>query len=445
MKLIYPSRRVWNAHFSYRVENGDKPAYLSTMLTCEAAGALPQFGDPGKNVDRIRQQELAEMQGIRRETLTKRMSRIASPDKNWTQEKRDKQSENMKAIAANHPHWAKGLGKHKHPRDHVAHVHRCILTRNPGFASPNTYALAMPDEARPGLKAETDPTQHAAILAAHFGSDVYDPTARVNGWRDAWGWNFVAELPDAPDCSCRKQRQFDFQNVCPKCEGRGFTVGGSMPDFGRVILHFLNTRGIDEEIRRCDGCKYSYSQKQAKNWPNCPRCQTAGRISSHRGILENWTQKKIAKALGLHVSTVRRYFRTFTRLGLVRTVPGKLWRKCCGKLYDDSQCPKCHNKAGAIDHRDPWKILWLPSRTFDRDLVKAETHRMQALVRLHRRWLEVRQQEALTAAVDLSVQVLGEWEGHEHQLMSFYHEMRRRLNTPEHSRFVNVLFPLNTS
>lgn len=491
VKESLPSRRIWRGHWAYRDNNGflPKPAYLATMFTLEASGALVQIGDPAANVDRITQQMLAARQGLTRATLTKRISLIAAPDPNWPEEKRRLHSEKIKAIAANHPHWKPAdspeklryYGKEIPPGDggsagpematgqeqapaktqpRHAHSGPCIITRNAGFAAPNSYALAMPDTARPELKAHSDRTHDAAVLAAHFGEDVYDREAKVNGWRDAWGWNFDEHVPDAPDCSCRRQKSFEFQQTCPKCEGRGFTIGGSMTDFPRVILHWLNDHGIDEEIRRCAGCQKSFSHKQAKHYPKCPQCGVEAPVFKQRGILEGYTQKKIAEANGMHPSTVRRCFNVFRRLGLVRTVYGTVWRKCCCKdprcklctrkrkgrsLYEGDACPHCKNKAGAIDHRDPWKILWLPCRTFDRDLAKAEKQRLEASLRWHRRWIEAAQQESLKAAVELSIKVLGEWTGHEHQIAAFYHEMRRRLNTSEHARFINVLFPLNTS
>jgi hypothetical protein len=504
VKEHLPSRRIWRGHWAYRDNNGflPKPAYLATMFTLEASGALPQIGDPAASADRITQEVLAAMMGLRRETLTKRLSRIAAPehcpkcgmskiaiagvdklrcvecghefDRLWNQEKRDLQSRNMKAIAAKHPHWNKGTppedgggagpematGQEQAPANTQQRPVRCIITRNAAFAAPNCYALAMPETARPELKAHADRTHDAAILAAHFGEDVYDREAEVNGWRDAWGWNFDKDTPDAPDCVCRRQKSFEFQQTCPTCKGRGFTIGGSMSDSGRVILHWLNDHGIDEEIRRCAGCQKSFSHKQAKHYPKCPQCGVEAPISKQRGILEGYTQKEIAEANGMHPSTVRRQFTVFRRLGLVRTVYGTVWRKCCCKdprcklcprkrkgrsLYQGDACPHCKTKAGAIDHRDPWKILWLPCRTFDRDLAKAEKQRLEASLRWHRRWIEHAQQESLKAAVELSIKVLGEWSGHEHQISAFYHEMRRRLNTSEHARFINVLFPLNTS
>lgn len=507
---LVPSRKIWRAIWAYRKENGDKPQFLSTALTMYASGAIAQFGDPGGNSDRITQKDQSAMQGITRSTLTKRISRWSAPERcpkcnrakielagpdllrcaeckaefppRWTQAKRRQASQRMSDIAANHPHWNRGGDKNEavpvqsgavpvrelpaeeiggqgvldnrtSPHlaanatgDELKSFKRCIITRNKAFGAPNSYALAMPDKERPGLKSNADPCAHAKILAAHFGDDMFDPAAEVNGFRKDWGWVSSAKIPNAPDCVCRKQKSFEFQEQCSKCQGRGYVIDGTMTDNARTILRWMNDRGIDQEIRRCEGCKRNYSQDSAPAWPKCPGCGDPGHVIKARGILQGWTQRRIAEVNGMHVSTVCSIFRVFRRHGLVRTVMGAIkLRKCCGKLYEDPQCPKCGNKCGQIKSRYPWKIIWLPSRTFDKELVAAEKQRLDALIRWHRRFLDPVQLTQLQAAVAAAFNVLAEWAGKEHQLLSFYHEMRRRLNTLEYSRYLNVLFPVNTS
>jgi hypothetical protein len=392
------------------------------MWAMEHAGCLAQLGDPNKNVDRVGQLQIAGMLGITRETVTKRIAKYSAPDPNWPDPRREAHSRRMRAIAADHPHWNRAR-RRQEARRAIAHQRRirrnvaCILQHNAGFGQANSYALAMPDQARPAIAPGQDPTLHAGILAAHFGENVFDRGAQVNGYRKSYGWIWHPKLPDARPCACRVgQRKFNFQKVCPKCEGKGFVIGGSMPDYGRILLHWYLDRGIDQEMR--DGDK----------------------ITKHRGILEGWTQEAIGRELGMNVSTIRRYERTFKLLNLVRTVAGKVTRHCsrCDVNYS-GQCGKCGSQAGPVVHRDPHKILWLPSRTLDRDLVKAERDRLEATLALRARWLDRQQLETLKSAVELSLKVLAEWEGHEHRLESFWSEMRRRLAaTPW---LLNVLYP----
>ncbi|HLW53257.1 MAG TPA: hypothetical protein VKW06_10480 [Candidatus Angelobacter sp.] len=309
----------------------------------------------------------------------------------------------------------------RHVRKHVA----CILTHHPGFGQANFYSLAMPESARPEIQPGRN---HAAILAAHFGEKLFDSSSGLSGFRKSYGWIWHPNLPDARPCECRLgQRKLKFLRTCPTCGGTGRIItspalgnGPGMPDYGRVLLHWLLDRGIDEEIRGA-----------------------SGQITKHRGILEGWTQEAIGEMVGMNVSTIRRYFKAFRLLNIVRTIPGKVTKRCakCDKTYT-GKCAGCGNTGGSVVDRDPHKILWLPSRTLDRDLVRAEKARIEALVAIHRHWLDRRQQEQLENAAALSLSVLEEWSGKEHKLTSFWSEMRRRLAAT--AWLLNVLFPLKT-
>jgi hypothetical protein len=427
----------------------------------EANGAIAAIGDApaSASVHRVSHQQLSLSLGMQsRSTFTKRCMKFSAPDRcprcglqsvrilwnsiatrtpgglqcesprcrhrfapRWTEERRLKHGELIKEIGRKHPHWSRPRKRHaalrtvKHRRKYLG----SIFVRNGGFGAANSYAL--PEAARPAILKggrPDDPTYDAAALARQFGDDLFDRHAHtwlkyasLNGFRKSYGWIWHPNLPDARRCSCRLgQRKLEFVGICPKCNGAGFIItsralgGKSMPANGRIILHWLLDRGIDEEVR----------DKENK-------------ITKHRGILEHYTQADIGRALGLDVSTVRRYFRAFRWLNLVRTVPGKVtW-----------------NTDGSVADREAHKILWLPSRTMDEDVARAEKDRLDALVKWNRRFLEQRQLEALESAVALATQVLGEWEGQEHRLESFWNEMRRRLAArDDHARLVNVLFPL---
>jgi len=335
-------------------------------------------------------------------------------------------------------------------RQHVA----AILARNPGWRVANSYALACDDGLRPAISAGAN---QVGFLAHTFGADLFSRKKQdwledwqsLEGFRRSRGWHFDPNLPNAPDCVCRRgQMKLGFQEICPKCEGRGFLIEGSMPDYARQVLHWMDDRGMDVELRRCARHKKLFEANQC-----CTECGSRGDLHKKRGELNGagsvkYSMEKIAAANGLDVSTLYRYFTVYKRLGLIRTAPGTKYRKCenarCSKLdlYVD-KCPGCGGANGAIKKSDPQLIIDLTSRTLDRDMARAERARMDRLVKWHRKWLDQKHQAELESAVAMVKKVLGEWEGKEHLLQSFYSEMRRRLAASNsRANLVNVLFPL---
>jgi DNA-binding CsgD family transcriptional regulator len=560
----------------------DKQYIIGWSWGLEQSGAVPQIGDPATWAERVSHEEIALIMGCTRETVTKSLGMLYyfgqgcrrcsgangehdvkcrckchTTHPEWREEslcachgipRRDCQSEKLKAIAANHPHWQthhgdtearsekaerekskeapladqiqanrqdgeatlgntedhakldSGLahlpddegvrletlgGSNPTPsnsppgegaavveasgrranrkdgerrgREHVAP----IFARNAGFACANTYALACDTGKRPGIGAGSN---QVGFLAHTFGADLFSRQAQ-NGWleprqslegfrksRPQW---FDPKLPDAWDCDCvLGQKKFNFQEVCPKCEGRGFIIGkpteengykGSMPWRGRMILHFLDDRGLDVELRRCNKCDRVFEGNQM-----CAGCGARGEVHKKRGELNSgsakYTEYQIGLALGLHESTVSSYFKRFRRIGILRTVKGTAWRKCqrCTNLplYTD-KCPGCGSTSDPIKRRDPQLIIDLTSRTLDKQLAATERTRLENLVKWHRKWLDQKHQAELEAAVEMAKKVLGEWEGREHLLVSFHREMRRRFAASKlRANLVNVLFPL---
>ena len=125
---------------------------------------------------------------------------------------------------------------------------------------------------------------------------------------------------------------------------------------------------------------------------------------------------------------------------------GRAWRKCLKcKVEYSGRCKGCGAIGGKVVRREPHKIIYLPTRTMDKELCQSERNRLDAVVRKAERMkLQQHQMQCLVAAVELSKQVLGdEFEGFEHYLESFWKEMHRRLaGHDDHARLVNVLFPL---
>jgi hypothetical protein len=169
-------------------------------------------------------------------------------------------------------------------------------------------------------------------------------------------------------------------------------------------------------------------------------------VYKEAGILTGWTQKAIGNLIGCSVSTVRKAEHAYSALMIIRTVAGRVWRKCskCKQEYSGSSCKGCGSKGGKVERREPHKIIYLPTRTMDKELCQSERNRLDAVVKRAERYkLEQRQLESMKLAVELAKQVLNGWEGQEHYLESFWKEMHRRLvGHADHARLVNVLFPL---
>lgn len=528
-----PSRKLSRAWLSAT----DKDI-IGWAWAMEQSKALAQIGDSGAWAERVSHDEIAAIMGCRRETVTKALGRFYNYSEpcprcdgpqhslkclckchtthpEWREDavctcagrdgcpggkpRRLCQSEKLKAIAANHPHWQarkfdasssqerSPLFQPMHPSAELqpaetvkgrqvpdavnengrgASIHRKhvrgLFARGPGFRCANKYALACGDATRPGIGAGSN---QVGWLAHTFGADLFsrqeqagwlEPRHSLEGYRQSRGQWFSPYLPDAWDCECvLGQKKFDFQHVCPKCEGRGFIKGnptpengfaGSMPWRKRMVLHFLDDRGWDVELRQCKKCSTTFEGL-------CPKCSQRGDVLKKRGELNGrgsagYTEKKIGMAMGLHESTINSYFKTYKRIGVMRTSPGDVYRKCqatkCAHLplYVD-KCPGCGSTGDPIKKRDPQLIIDLTSRTLDRELARGERARLDALVKWHRHWLDKKHQADLEQAVELAKKVLGEWECKEHLLASFWNEMRRRLAQSNlRANLVNVLFPL---
>jgi hypothetical protein len=457
-----------------------KKKYKAVRWIMQHAGALAQKGETV--VNRKLQDDMAASGGMARSTFTKMWMMFRSPGAcpkcggtevkmlddfsivcgtcgplpaEWDEQRRVEQSEMMKRIIKSHPRWNRRKRRNEMLRQ-VSAVRRIrkhvapLITRNAGWSEANSYADAMPPELRPKIERQEDPSFEARVMAQQFGADLFDPEAHkklgvpTNGFDMSVGWNWDPKLPFLKKCVCRlrkSQRRFIFQKVCPKCEGRGFIdTGKPMPYIFRMYYQQMENLGLRKKISRCAPCNEIWDGSRQC----CPKCGDAGRVHKEAGILTGWTQKKIAALVGCSVATARKAEHAYAAFMIIRTVHGRAWRKCVTcKVEYSGQC-KCGARGGKVVRREPHKVLYLPTRTMDKELCQSERNRLDGTVRKAERYkLQEQQMQHLVAAVALAKQVLSEWEGQEHYLESFWKEMHRRMaGHDDHARLVNVLFPL---
>jgi hypothetical protein len=457
-----------------------KKKYKAVRWIMQHAGALAQKGETV--VNRKLQDDMATSGGMARSTFTKMWMMFRSPGAcpkcggtevkmledfsiicgkcgplpaEWDEQRRLEQSEMMKRIIKSHPRWNRRKRRNEMHRQ-VSAVRRIrkhvapLITRNAGWSEANSYADAMPPELRPKIERQEDPAFEARVMAQQFGADLFDPEAHkklgvpTNGFDMSVGWNWDPKLPFLKKCVCRlkkSQRRFIFQKVCPKCEGRGFIdTGKPMPYIFRMYYQQMENLGLRKKISRCAPCNEIWDGSRQC----CPKCGDAGRVHKEAGILTGWTQKKIAALVGCSVATARKAEHAYAALMIIRTVHGRAWRKCVTCKVEYSGRCKCGAKGGKVVRREPHKVLYLPTRTMDKELCQSERNRLDGTVRKAERFkLQEQQMQHLVAAVALAKQVLNEWEGQEHYLESFWKEMHRRMaGHDDHARLVNVLFPL---
>jgi transcriptional regulator with XRE-family HTH domain len=376
-----------------RPSTGIKKEYLSMMWAMEICGALPEFGAKAKHTRRSTQSALAEMQGVRRETVNRRIARMSAPS-HWSEEDRGNHSRKMLEIAKD-----KGLKLRGRERRAIKRV-GVFLHRSRGFAEACEYTH-LPADLRPthttGKGSMGKPTAQAELLAGLYGKESFDPEACWNGFKEIDGLLWHPNLPDVQECECQAgQLPLDAGKPCPKCEGTGEVFKGSLPDFARVLATLLICLRIKDAI---------------------PGVKAANELVI--------TQKQLADLMGCDVNTVAKYEHTLESLMIIRTVYGEVHR----------------NDKGQVTERDPHKIIWVLDKLMDQETAEREANRFARACR------SAQEAGGDGLAVDRAAHVFGEllraWQGKEHCLQAFYNEMRRRLISAGISRELQgSLFPL---
>lgn len=248
----------------------------------------------------------------------------------------------------------------------------------------------------------------AQMYARHYGVDMFDATAHVNGDQAVLGCGFHPRLPDANDCLCALgQLKLAFQEVCPHCKGRGYMIG----------LKWNKDESKWEESFLPWGPRFLLAWLQLK----AIRKKPLQRI-----------QAEMAEEMGIDPNTFYAWRRKLEWLGFIRVVPGEIYRSCtsCGQQYiqsrdhgrrqDGARC-RCGG-SGPVDWTKPDKLIWHPDEVFDPEMAARERERFNALGLAVSR----RDEQSAIKALEVHRRVLASWTGNQHSLQAFWNECAKQ-------------------
>ena len=395
------TRLLDRAPLGLRPETGFKKELLAVWWVMQMAKATEETGDSDHHVRRVSQERMAQMLGMDRSTFNRHLQRFSEADGRWSPERREKHSRTMKDIAR-----SQGKSVLDAAMRSVKRV-ATFFNKNGGFGMALLYTHRLPKELKPTREKRDCRTRDAEALASHWGEDLFDPTAHVNGFKAVDGWLYHPNLRATRRCECHfGQMKFNFQSTCSKCGGKGFhLLDDPMPAAGRVFLTGLLMMGIEKN-----------------------------------GSLQ-MTQERIGERLGMDANTVAKYEDMCEDLGIIQCIPGEVFRECTlsGKRFTD-KCACCGRTDGPVVDRKPHKIVWLPGRVLDADVAQLERERFNAHAARLRKLEEIQQ---ATQAQQMHHELLTQWKGSQHSLESFQSELRRRLAAAHISQgVINALLPV---
>jgi hypothetical protein len=134
-------RAIPRALFAYGGPN--KSRFLLTTIAATMAGALPEYGQKRTWRADVTQAEMAARCGLTRETFTRALSEVATPDDSWTVERR------LQARArARQQHQGRGNRLHDRERPSRCHI-ATLIGRKRRFMRPNLYNFVLPERHDP--------------------------------------------------------------------------------------------------------------------------------------------------------------------------------------------------------------------------------------------------------------------------------------------------------
>jgi hypothetical protein len=251
----------------------------------------------------------------------------------------------------------------------------------PGIGCVNRYSRRTAEQEPEQTKENALKSNDPAELARRYGEDLFD--ARMNGASGAGRvalWTFDENMPRPLRCVCRKgQMKFNFSSNCMKCGGKGYTLDPErkMGANARVLLIVLQLKGI---------VSFGYLDMT---------CAAIGELA------------------GMHEDTVAECLDAWEDLKVLQIIPRKV-------TYD---------RAGAVVHREPQRIIWLPGLLLDDNIVRSETERFAVALA---RTLELAKLNGwsngeihLARIAALHTELLRRWFMSRHSLGAFWNAMRK--------------------
>ena len=252
--------------------------------------------------------------------------------------------------------------------------------QRPGIGVVNRYSERKQPEMEHDKKKvllQYDP----AKLAGRYGAEYFDVEMEgVSGCGPVALWTFDENLPKPIRCGCRKgQMRFNFSSRCMKCGGKGYTLDQErkMGPSARTVLAVLQLQGI-----------VSFGFRD---------------ITCH----------DLGKLAGLHEDTVAECLDELEDLKILQIVPGKVTT----------------DRTGAVIHRDPQRLIWLPGLLLDHTIVERERQRFAAHLKDTRERAQLNGWAAAGIHLDriaaLHNELLGRWMMSRHSLGAFWTAMRK--------------------
>jgi hypothetical protein len=260
----------------------------------------------------------------------------------------------------------------------------------PGIGCVNRYSVRKkgdePETTKKTVLLAHDPDK----LAARYGEELFDAAIKgLSGAGRVALWTFDENIPLPVRCVCRKgQMKFNFSSNCMKCGGKGYTLDPErkMGPNARIVLIVLQLKGITG-IPQEDG---SYSSP----------CLDI-------------TCAEIGALCGMSENTVSKALDEWEDLKVLQIVPGKVtW-----------------DRAGAVVHRDPQRIIWLPGMLLDQDMIDREKARFAAHLADTRERARLNGWAMAGVHLDriaaLHSELLRRWYMSRHSLGAFWNAMRK--------------------
>jgi hypothetical protein len=413
---------------------GDRKAFLGSFYPAVMSGAIAFEGQHGRTVKGHRkgvtQATMAEHAGVRRETITARISKLASPAKartarsRWLQARATRDTNLAKLelhklgceeCAAGTP-CKSGAALERRAnctvgdeRDYEPQPRRAlaaIFQRRRRFAMASRYDLRMTPrremiavfDSSTGYECKRFFDREKAVAAAERmtrasferGSCTAYEVGTVEIDPKRYSYPSIEQLV-AGDMAAWFDANFKAKGF--KAQSRWVwdarlrdpDTGRTLGTLPRLVMSLYESRGLLDEVRNEDG-----------------------KVTSPKGILV-MHQKKAARLLGCSVPALHAANQKWQALGVLRIVSGE------PKLTESGY------------RRGPMKVVYLPFRMLTEAEAEIEEKRMaEACRRVLARQGAQRFAQVLDAQ-HIHRDLLAEWRGREHCLGAFWRECGRRL------------------